>query len=499
MPLPEHSHWTNNNSEHRRLYMGLYEVVAAISPDERGVMNDFEEQTTQGGLLGPTGRATPMNARGTNIATTRRVGGLLATSMAIAVLFLSALVLALPGGANASEFSETSVEYQFWVAVNEARADEGLEPLGLQMELSQNSERVLDEALEGDGRVSVSEGQLSTVADSITGQAGTTGVAICCGSTGFPNIADHIAGFLSSPSTPLLSPIYTHVGFGTAPIVDPLPGKSDYFHVIVHLVEVIDEAPTCGDELATITGTSSADVIVGTTGVDVIFGAGGADHIVALEGDDLLCGGGGHDTIEGGLGDDIAYGQGGADSISLGVGDDTAYGGPGYDTLTGGVGHDNLQGGGGEDRLIGGDGVDRLYGQFGDDYLDGGMHDDQLYGAHGDDRAFGGPGDDRVQGAGGDDTLDGGPGDDVLFGQNDNDFLNGSDGNDTIYAASGDDRLFGGNGDDNLQAGSGNDELRGQDGVDVLYGQQGDDIVDGGAEEDTCYEGPGDNTVIDCP
>jgi len=463
-------------------------------------MTDFEKQNTHGGFLAVPNRDAAHGIRSTSIAAPRRsTGGVLASAMAIAVLFLAALVYVLPGGADASEFSDTSIEYQFWVAVNEIRADEGLEPLRLQMQLSQNSQRVLEEALADDGVIRLDEGQLSTVADSVMGRAGTTGVAMCCGAIGFGTIEDHLAGFLRSSSTPLLSPTYTHVGFGTALAVDPLPDKEDYFHVLVHLVDVVEDAPSCGGELATITGTTGADRIVGTDGADVIFGSGGDDHLLGREGDDLLCGGGGHDVIEGGADDDTAYGQGGADSISLGAGDDTAYGGPGYDTLNGGAGHDNLQGGGGNDRLTGADGVDYLYGQFGDDYIDGGLHDDQMFGAHGDDRMFGGFGDDRIQGASGNDTLDGGPGDDVLFGQNDDDFMNGSSGDDTLFAAGGNDRLYGGEGDDHLQGGSGDDELHGEEGIDELFDQSGDDVVDGGADDDICVEGPGVNTVIDCP
>jgi len=475
-------------------------VGTEMSPHERGVMNDFEEQVTQRSFLGLTGRATPTGARGTSgVAIRRSAGGVLATSVAIVALLLSALVFALPGGADAAEFSETSVEYKFWVAVNEARADRGVDPLRLQMQLSQNSQVVIEEGLADDGRLDLDEGQLSTIADSIIGQAGRTGVVLCCGSIGFASIEDHIAGFLRGSSESLLSPTYTHVGFGTAPVVDPPPGREDNFHVLVHLVEIVDDAPSCVGELATITGTSGADVIVGTADRDVIMGVGGNDSILGMEGDDLVCGGGGNDTIEGGLGDDVVYGQFGADSISLGVGDDTAYGGPGFDTIRGDVGHDSLLGGGGDDRLTGGDGVDQLFGMNGDDFLDGGMHDDRLFGAVGDDRIFGGFGDDRILGAGGNDTLDGGPGDDVLYGQNDDDFLNGSSGNDLLFAASGDDRLFGGEGDDRLLGGSGDDELRGEDGVDELFGQSGTDIVDGGADEDDCFPGGATNTVLNCP
>jgi Tol biopolymer transport system component len=83
--------------------------------------------------------------------------------------------------------------------------------------------------------------------------------------------------------------------------------------------------------ICTITGSGSADVLVGTDGDDVICGLGGRDTVLAGAGNDLILGGGGADALDGQDGRDLVRGEGG---------DDTLDGGPGYDGLDGGSGTD---------------------------------------------------------------------------------------------------------------------------------------------------------------
>ena len=97
--------------------------------------------------------------------------------------------------------------------------------------------------------------------------------------------------------------------------------------------------------MATITGTSGSEVIVGAGSDNEIFGLGGNDSIISGAGDDIIRGdsGGitgkagkagkagkvgkaGDDIIDGGAGDDIIYGDGGDDIITGGSGADTLYG-----------------------------------------------------------------------------------------------------------------------------------------------------------------------------
>lgn len=56
----------------------------------------------------------------------------------------------------------------------------------------------------------------------------------------------------------------------------------------------------------TITGTASAELVIGSTGIDTMSGLGG---------DDCLVGGGGNDVVDGGLGTDVCLGGPGTDTF----------------------------------------------------------------------------------------------------------------------------------------------------------------------------------------
>jgi Ca2+-binding RTX toxin-like protein len=251
-------------------------------------------------------------------------------------------------------------------------------------------------------------------------------------------------------------------------------------------------------------GSDLADVIDGTSGVNILVGGAGNDTINGGAGDDVLSGGLGTDTLSGGTDNDtVNYhldvadragrsGQGfiidlgagttkaaadttvvedtltsienavGSDKDDTITGDSTANilsGAGGADALSGGLGHDTLSGGLGEDTLSGGLGNDTLYGGLGNDVLDGDENDDTLYGDGGNDQLVGGAGVD---------VLHGGDGDDSLYGEA---------GRDTLYGGAGVDILHGGAGDDVLKGGSGDDYLMGGSGSDVLSGGSGSDTV----------------------
>ncbi len=72
-----------------------------------------------------------------------------------------------------------------------------------------------------------------------------------------------------------------------------------------------------------LTGSASANVIIGNTGFDSLLG---------LSGNDILDGKGGNDQIVGGDGNDIIYGGDGSDTLRGGAGNDTINGGTGNDT-----------------------------------------------------------------------------------------------------------------------------------------------------------------------
>lgn len=127
----------------------------------------------------------------------------------------------------------------------------------------------------------------------------------------------------------------------------------------------------CGGRVATIVGTTGADVLHGTPGDDVIAALGGNDIVYGKQGNDIICGSHGDDRLYGGDGSDKLYAFNGADHLQ---------GGNGYDELYGGRGPDMLLGNNGQDTLKGGPGFDTLKGGAQRDVLRGGLHLDQLFG-----------------------------------------------------------------------------------------------------------------------
>ncbi len=113
-------------------------------------------------------------------------------------------------------------------------------------------------------------------------------------------------------------------------------------------------------DLVDTAATSSADVLVGTAGADILSGGEGDDFVFALAG---------HDRLSGGEGDDHLYGGDHDDRLSGGGGDDVLKGGPGADELTGGSGADLLDSGLGTGSLSGGAGDDVFLVGGGETYI----------------------------------------------------------------------------------------------------------------------------------
>ena len=150
----------------------------------------------------------------------------------------------------------------------------------------------------------------------------------------------------------------------------------------------------------------------GGSGNDML--SAGAENTTAVilegrEGNDLLTGGMGDDLLSGDEGDDTIDGGAGRDLVFGGSGDDSLIGALGDDILSGGTENDTLTGGAGDDVLNGDDGIDILYGNDGQDFLNGGLGDDfKLEGGLGSDVYVYGRGDgtDTIFEAGGHfDTL----------------------------------------------------------------------------------------------
>lgn len=251
------------------------------------------------------------------------------------------------------------------------------------------------------------------------------------------------------------------------------------------------QAPTCQGLPVTHDLNTDPNAGYASPGDDVILGTSGPDVIEARGGNDTICAGDGDDLILGGPGIDYVYGEGGNDTVNSGGGDDIVYGGTGIDDIRGGPGNDELIGDLGGDTLRGDSGVDILDGGPGNDTIRGGPDDDSLYGDIGDDFLTGGPGVDYLDGGIGFDDLFGQLGIDFLFGGDDDDHLRGGFGNDELDGGTGNDRLDGNQGADELVGDDGDDDLNGMDGDDDLYGDAGDDDLSGGNDDDTLYGGAG--------
>lgn len=145
---------------------------------------------------------------------------------------------------------------------------------------------------------------------------------------------------------------------------------------------------TCFGELITIVaqpgvptvGTNGDDVVLGTSGPDVINTLNGRDVVCARGGNDIVNGGRSRDRIDLGSGNDIGRGNDGNDFIRGGRGRDTIDGNRGTDELAGGPGRDTIKGGRHGDVIRGNSGNDTLLGNKAHDVLDGGPGTDTCNG-----------------------------------------------------------------------------------------------------------------------
>lgn len=223
--------------------------------------------------------------------------------------------------------------------------------------------------------------------------------------------------------------------------------------------------------IASISGGSGNDTIVGTFGNDSIVGGLGNDSISSLDGNDTVTGGFGSDWVSLGAGND-KY---------LGTLDDTLNGADGNDTIDGGLGDDTIQNDSGDDQILLGDGKDQCLCINRDSSADGaeGEGNDTIYGGAGNDSVDGGEGDDYLIGESGDDTLEGGwgsqdhPGSDIYFG---------GTGSDSIVGKTGAEIIVGGDDGDHL-------ESDGSEGS-LVIGGNGSDVITGGSGADILIDGP---------
>jgi len=233
---------------------------------------------------------------------------------------------------------------------------------------------------------------------------------------------------------------------------------------------------TCNGLVATI--TSSARVINGTSGADVIVVQGTGVHSVnAGAGNDVICGSVGDDTINSGPGNDTVLAGDGNDVISSLDGNDTVNGGAGNDTISAGTGNDTVTGGDGNDAIAAGDGSDSINLGSGNDSVTAGSGDDTISAGTGNDTISAGTGNDTVTGDAGTDSIQGDAGDDTISGGAGNDTIQGGDDPDRLNGDAGTDNLAGGTGNDTLQGGSDKDNLNPGAGTNYCASDSADSIV----------------------
>ena len=204
-----------------------------------------------------------------------------------------------------------------------------------------------------------------------------------------------------------------------------------------------------GDDVATVTSSSSETEVSGGPGADRLTNPAGA--VSGDDGDDVLAaskadGGAGNDVLDGGA----LRGGAGDDSLTSGDGDGGLLeGGPGNDTMAAGGGRDTVVAGPGRDHVDGGDGTDTV------SYLDAttgvtvdlanatagsaGEPDtilgiESIIGSHHADRLSGTDADQKIEGGSGADAIEGRGGNDDLIGNGGADVIDGGAGNDAIHS-----------------------------------------------------------------
>lgn len=194
---------------------------------------------------------------------------------------------------------------------------------------------------------------------------------------------------------------------GPAPVVtDVISDSGGNDTVIVVWTDIDDDAPTIGNggdgiesatiniatglgggsiENVTFQGTDNLKSVIGNGSNNLLIGGAGANTLSGAGGNDTLSGGGGGDSMAGGTGDDTFITDGG-DTISenAGEGNDTVYASITY-TLPTNVEVLYLQSGAGAINATGNGSNNALYGNESNNVLTGGTGNDTMVGGAGND------------------------------------------------------------------------------------------------------------------
>ncbi len=247
--------------------------------------------------------------------------------------------------------------------------------------------------------------------------------------------------------------------------------------------------------MESVTGSSGADLLIGSNLDNVLIGGSGADSLI---------GGGGNDKIYAKLGEDAI--------IDGGEGSDTLYLTNTMVTATRQLLPDLSSSAyfSGIENISTGYLNDKIFGSSADNWIDGGSGNDIISGYDGNDVLLGGDGFNFIEGGLGHNLIDGSGAStpdgrtiatysvsaslsiDLSKASNNATLLNPADSNfilidDYIDVAG----VRSGSGNDIIAGNGGNNALLGQGGNDTIFGRDGNDILDGGVGSDTLSGGFG--------
>ena len=239
--------------------------------------------------------------------------------------------------------------------------------------------------------------------------------------------------------------------------------------------------------MATIEGTSAADILAGMAEDDLIRGLGGNDE---------LRGGGGNDRLDGGSGLDKMYGAKGNDTYFLNAGADTVYefANEGIDEIV--VSFNYVLGANLEYLTLLGTGDVKGIGNGRDNIIVGNRGNNQLIGKGGADVLAGGQGDDTYFEVVPDDTIveRAGEGTDTVYTKGSYTLPPNVE---KLYSFGPDGTSAVGNATANeIGGGYNNSELFGRGGDDILRGGDGNNLLDGGVGADRMLGGKGNDVYI---
>jgi Ca2+-binding RTX toxin-like protein len=274
--------------------------------------------------------------------------------------------------------------------------------------------------------------------------------------------------------------VFEQIGGG----YDTVIASVDYVLTSTAEIEVLQTGSDTGTKPIDLTGSNTANAIMGNAGANTLSGRGGDDTIIGGNGNDTVMGGSGADQLSGGAGrDQLSYTQS-TTAVVVDLGMQEGYAGHAVGDFL--VDFENVIGSRHGDQITGDHLGNGLVGGRGNDLLDGADGNDTLIGSQGNDSLIGGSGFDRLDysqdtstrgvrvnltlgtardGFGGNDSVSNF---EDVRGTRFNDVIVGSALDETLRGEVGNDRLQGGDGNDNLFGGAGHDTLTGAAGQDIF-------------------------------